>query len=184
MNKKERLLDLFITTFLISASTSGGYAIISMMKDKYVNKHKWLSEEEMLDLLAIAQSCPGPIAINASVLVGYKVAGVIGAIITIIATALPPLVIMSIIASFYSFFKDNATLNYIMKGMLSAVSALLLSVSIDLFTNIYKQNSIVYYLLFIISFILVRFTNINILLIALLCAITGIINTIRKVENK
>ena len=109
-NKKSKLWQLFSTTFLISASTSGGYAIVGLMKDKFVKKKQWLNEDEMIDLLAIAQSSPGPIAINTSILVGYRVCGIIGAIVTMLGTTLPPLIIMSIVAGFYEQFKDKTDL--------------------------------------------------------------------------
>lgn len=178
MNKRNKLWELFSTTFLISASTSGGYAIVSMMQDKFVNKYHWLQENEMLDLLAIAQSTPGPIAINTSVLVGYKVCGLSGALITMSGTILPPLVIMSIVATGYSFIADNEIIRSFMHGMQAGVAALLVSVSIDLFINLTKLKSILAYILMIISFCIVRFTDISILYIALLCAGAGVIKVL------
>jgi len=177
-NKSERLYQLFITTFLISASTSGGYAIVGMMKDKFVNKKKWLSEDEMIDLLAIGQSTPGPIAINTSILVGYRVAGFIGAIVTMLGTTLPPLIIMSIVAACYEQFKDIQIIRYIMHGMQAGVAALLVSITLDLFLNLKKQNSILSYVLFVVAFILIRFTNINVFFIALGCATVGVIKVL------
>ena len=71
--KTKKLWQLFSTTFLISASTSGGYAIVGLIKQRFVKEKGWIEEDEMVDLLAIAQSSPGPIAINTSILVGYNV---------------------------------------------------------------------------------------------------------------
>lgn len=174
-SKYKKLFELFSTTFLISASTSGGYAIIGMMKNKFVNKNNWLSEDEMSDLLAIAQSAPGPIAINASILVGYRVAGIFGALLTMLGTTLPPLIIMMIVSTCYEQFKDNMIIKYLMRGMQAGVVALLVSITVDLFTNLTKQNSIISYLLFIVAFVLIQFTNINVFFIAVGCAIVGII---------
>lgn len=171
----KNLLDLFTTTFLISASTSGGYAIVGLMKDKFVNKKGWISQDEMMDLLAIAQSCPGPIAINTSVLVGYRVFGILGAIVTVLGTTLPPLIIMTIVSIFYEQFKDITIIKNIMRGMQAGVAALLVNVTLDMFINLSKQKSILSYILFGVAFILIRFTNINILFIAIGCAIAGII---------
>jgi len=178
MLKDNKYFQLFITTFLISASTSGGYAIVSMMKDKFVNKLKWVEEDEMVDLLAIAQSSPGPIAINTSILVGYKVAGFLGAMVTMAGTVLPPLVIMCIVASCYNLIADNQILRYIMKGMAAGVAALLLSITIDLFKNLTKQKSILSYILLVIAFIVARYTNISYFFIALLCGGTGLIKVL------
>ena len=182
-NKLNKLKELFITTFLISASTSGGYAIVSIMKDKFVNKKKWLNEDEMIDLLAIAQSTPGPIAINTSVLVGYRVAGTLGAIVTILGTTLPPLIIMSIVATCYEQFKNVEIIRYLMHGMQAGVAALLVNVTISLFINLTKLKSIISYALFVISFILVRYTNINVLYVAIMCALVGIIKVLLLKEK-
>ena len=85
----------------------GGYVIIPLMKKKFVNDLGWIDENEMTDLVAIAQSSPGSIAVNASILVGYKIAGFPGAVITTLGTMLPPLFILSIISLFYVEFRDN-----------------------------------------------------------------------------
>ncbi len=170
--------QLFQTSFLISASTSGGYTIVSIMKDIFVNRYKWLSEEEMLDLLAIAQATPGAIAINTSVLVGYHMAGIAGGLLTMLGTVLPPLLIMSAVATCYTFFADNRILRYVMKGMQAGVCALLVNVTLDLFMNLAKQKSILSYILLILSFVAVRYANISILYLALFCAVCGILKVL------
>ena len=96
MNKTNKLWILFSSTFAISALTSGGYVIVSMMRKKFVDQLHWLEEDEMLDLTSIAQSTPGPVAVNASILVGYRISGLSGALITMLGTILPPLIIMSL----------------------------------------------------------------------------------------
>ena len=81
MKKKKKLLRLFIETFYLSAFTfGGGYMIVSLMKKKFVNEYHWIEEDEMLDLVAIAQSAPGAIAVNGAIVVGYKLAGISGVI--------------------------------------------------------------------------------------------------------
>lgn len=183
-SKAKKLWELFSTTFVISASTSGGYAIVGIMKDKFVNKKKWLSEDEMMDLLAIGQSTPGPIAINTSILVGYRVAGMLGAIVTMLGTTLPPLIIMSIVAACYEKFKEIKIIRYFMHGMQAGVAALLVNVTIDLFINLTKMKSILNYILFVVAFIVIKFTNINILFVAIVCAICGIIKVYSLKEEK
>ena len=181
MNESGRshtLWQLFKMSFLISASTSGGYTIVSVMKDIVVNRNKWLKEEEMLDLLAIAQATPGAIAINTSVLVGYHMAGIAGGLLTMLGTVLPPLLIMSVVATCYGFFADNRILRCIMKGMQAGVCALLVNVTLDLFLNLTKQKSILSYILLILSFVVVRFTDISILYLALFCATAGIVKVL------
>ena len=101
MDKKNKYWQLFLSTFKLSACTfGGGFVIIPLMRERFVKELHWIEEEEMLDLTAIAQSSPGSIAINASILVGYHVAGIPGALITVVGSALPPLIIISIISAF------------------------------------------------------------------------------------
>jgi chromate transporter len=93
-------LKLFLSTFYLSAFTfGGGYVIVPLMRKKFVNEYGWIDENEMIDLIAIAQSAPGVIAINASLIIGYKLAGILGAIVALVGTVLPPLIIISIISS-------------------------------------------------------------------------------------
>lgn len=176
MSKLKKLWLLFINTFLISASTNGGYAIVSVMKTKFVGKYKWLQEDEMLDLLSIGQSVPGPIAINTSVLVGYRVAGVFGSLVTLLGTALPPLIIMCFVSVFYSLINTNVYVRAFMKAMQPGVAALLISISYDLFVGLKKNNNvIVSYILMVICFLIVEMFDISIFYIAILAGVSGFI---------
>ncbi len=90
-------LKLFWSTFTLSAFTiGGGYVIVPLMRKKFVEELKWIDEEEMLNLVAISQSAPGAIAVNTSIMVGYRIAGVFGAFVTILGTVLPPLIIITV----------------------------------------------------------------------------------------
>ena len=101
---------LFLSTFTISAFTiGGGYVIVPLMRKKFVEELKWIDEEEMLNVVAISQSAPGPIAVNTSIMVGYRLAGIWGAFVTTIGTVLPPLVIITVIAKFYISFKEKGS---------------------------------------------------------------------------
>ena len=94
--KGEILRKLFWSTLYLSAFTfGGGYVIVTLMKKKFVDQYHWIEENEMLDLIAIAQSSPGAIAVNGAIVVGYKLAGMIGAFTAIVATIIPPFVIIS-----------------------------------------------------------------------------------------
>ena len=119
MKIKNKYLKLFLSTFKLSACTfGGGFVIVPLMRKKFVEQLKWIEEQEMMDLTAIAQSSPGAIAVNASILVGYHVAGVPGALISIAGTVLPPLIIISVISFFYTAFRSNEIVNMVMSGML------------------------------------------------------------------
>ena len=119
-------LKLFLSTFYLSAFTfGGGYVIVPLMRKKFVNEYGWIDENEMIDLIAIAQSAPGVIAINASLIIGYKLAGILGAIVALVGTVLPPLIIISIISLFYIAFRDNRIVNGAMQGMQAGVAAVI-----------------------------------------------------------
>ena len=122
-------LKLFLSTFYLSAFTfGGGYVIVPLMRKKFVNEYGWIDENEMIDLIAIAQSAPGVIAINASLIIGYKLAGILGAIVALVGTVLPPLIIISIISLFYIAFRDNRIVNGAMQGMQAGVAAVIADV--------------------------------------------------------
>ena len=96
-SRKHLLWKLFLSTFYLSAFTfGGGYVIVTLMKKKFVDQYHWIEENEMLDLIAIAQSAPGPIAVNDAIVAGYKLAGIPGVLVCIIATVLPPFLIISV----------------------------------------------------------------------------------------
>ena len=109
---------IFLSTFELSACTfGGGFVIIPLMRKKFVEELGWIEEEEMLDLTAIAQASPGAIAVNASIMLGYHIAGIPGAILAVLGTVLPPLIIISIISMFYQAFRNNVIVSMAMRGM-------------------------------------------------------------------
>ena len=118
--------ESFKTFFKIGIFTlGGGYAMIPLIEEEVVTKKKWVSKEEMLDLIAIAQSCPGVFAINIATFIGYKLRKTRGAIATTIGTALPSFLIILAIAMFFSQFKDNPYVAAIFQGIRPAVVALI-----------------------------------------------------------
>ena len=122
----EGLGGLFTTFFKIGIFTlGGGYAMIPLIEEEVVNRHKWVSKDEMLDLIAIAQSCPGVFAINIATFVGYKLDKTRGAIATTIGTALPSFLIILLIAIFFHQFEDNKIVAAMFKGIRPAVVALI-----------------------------------------------------------
>ena len=118
--------DSFKTFFKIGIFTlGGGYAMIPLIEEEVVNKHRWVDKDEMLDLIAIAQSCPGVFAINIAIFIGYKLRKVRGAIATAFGTALPSFLIILAIAIFFSTFKENRIVAAIFRGIRPAVVALI-----------------------------------------------------------
>ena len=116
-NKRRVLWKLFVSTLYLSAFTfGGGYVIVSLLKKKFVDEYHWIENEEMLDLVAIAQSSPGAIAVNGAIVVGYKLAGMAGTVIAILGTIIPPFLIISAISVFYNLVKDNFIVSQIAAG--------------------------------------------------------------------
>ncbi|MBR4395464.1 MAG: chromate transporter [Eubacteriaceae bacterium] len=173
----KKLWILFKATFLISASTSGGYVILSMMRRRFVEDLKWISDEEMLNLTSLAQSAPGPIAINGSILLGYRICGYAGAYITMLGTVLPPLIIMSLVTYFYDFVVRFQLIRFMLRGMQAGVAAIIFDVTVGLFINVVKQKSIVTDLLMVLAFAVAFFTKISIFYLAIFCAACGLVKT-------
>ena len=116
----------FSTFFKIGMFTlGGGYAMIPIIEEEVVNKHQWVSKEDMLDLIAIAQSCPGVFAINISIFIGYKLCKTRGALVTALGTALPSFLIILAIAIFFHQFEDNKVVAAMFRGIRPAVVALI-----------------------------------------------------------
>lgn len=169
-------LTLFLSTLQISAFTfGGGFVIIPMLKRKFVDKLGWIDDDEMLDLVAIAQSTPGAIAVNASVLVGYRIAGIAGAITTAIGAVTPPLVILAVISMFYTVFRENTIVGYVLKGMQAGVCAVIIDVVITMAQNIIKDKKVLPVGIMIASFIAAFVFNVNVIYIIIVCAAIGIL---------
>lgn len=177
-NQQQKCKQLFLSTFKLSACTfGGGYVIVPLMRKKFVDDLHWIEEQEMLDFIAIAQSSPGPIAVNASILVGYHVAGIPGALLTVLGTVSPPLIIISIVSLFYQAFRDNIIVNLIMDGMLCGVAAVILDVVVNMIKTVLQQKRLLPPLMLIGSFVAARFWGVNIIIILLACGIIGAVDT-------
>ena len=178
---KGKYSKLFLSTFQLSACTfGGGFVIIPLMRKKFVEELGWIEEQEMMDLTAIAQSSPGAIAVNASILVGYHVAGIPGALLTVLGTVLPPLIIISVISFFYQQFRDNSIVNIAMAGMLAGVAAVICDVVINMGKSIFQLKRILPVLVLLGSFVAVRFFDLNIMIVILVCGIIGGLETWKR----
>ncbi len=175
---------LFSSTFYLSAFTfGGGFVIIPLMKKKFVDDLNWIEEDEMLNLAAIAQSSPGAVAVNASILLGYRVAGILGALITIIGTVLPPLIIISVISLFYTAFRNNTVVNAVLKGMQAGVAAVIADVVINLGGNVIKEKDIVSALVMVCAFAATFFFKVNVMYIILVCGFIGATKILIQVKK-
>jgi len=174
---------LFRTMFTLSAFTfGGGYVIVSLMKQAFVDRLGWLDDDEMLNLVAIAQSSPGAVAVNGAMLVGDKVGGIRGAALSIIATVLPPFIILSIISMFYAQFRSNRYVNAFLTGMQPAIAAVIASVVVDLGSKIFKAKKLTFILVMFLAFFANYWMKMNIIIILALCAIVG--GTYAVIEKK
>lgn len=184
----KKILLIFIYMFQLSALTfGGGYVIVSFMRNIFVNKLNWITEEEMLDFTAIAQSSPGAIAVNASIIVGYKIAKFLGAVAAVLGTVLPPLIIITVVSYFYKEFASNIIVRFALNGMQAGIAAVITDVVISMATPYIKNKQIVSILILAATFILVAFIKINVMYIILACLTIGItfsiIKQIKGVKN-
>lgn len=176
-NPARMLWQLFKATFLLSAFTfGGGFVIVSLMKKKFVEDLQWLEEEEMLDITAIAQSSPGPIPINASVILGYRMYGVIGSLVAILGTALPPMIIISVISVFYTQFRSNRIIAIALQVMRAGVAAVIFDVVINLAKNVIATKRTLYILLMATAFAGKVILGVDAMIVILCCLVVGLVD--------
>ena len=174
--QKKPILKLFLSMLYISTFTfGGGFVIVTFMKKKFVDEYKWIEEDEMLDLTALAQSSPGAIAVNAAILVGSRVAGAAGIAAAVLGTVIPPMVILSVISFFYSAFADNVYVATVLKGMQAGVAAVIFDVVCDLGLKVVKGKSVIHIIIAVASFVAVFFFKVNVIFIILAAMAVGII---------
>lgn len=169
------LWQLFKSNFLLSSFTfGGGFVIVSLMKKKYVEELQWIDEDEMLDITAIAQSSPGPIPVNASVILGYRMFGVIGSLVAILGTILPPMIVISVISFFYEQFRTNPVIAVALQVMRAGVAAVIFDVVINLASNVIKTHRPLYLILMAAAFIAVCFFSADASFVIIFCLLVGI----------
>lgn len=174
-----KLWTLFRSMFVLSACTfGGGFVIVSLMKKKYVEELQWLEEDEMLDVTAITQSAPGPLPVNASVIIGYRIAGILGSLTAILGTILPPMIIISVISLFYEQFRTNPYISIALQVMRAGVAAVIFDVVINLAHNVLSTRRILYIFMMIIAFVAACILDISAMLIIFTCLGIGIIDLI------
>ena len=185
MKKHVILRKLFFSTLYLSPFTfGGGYVIVTLMKKKFVDKLHWIEENEMLDLVAIAQSSPGAIAVNGAIVVGYKLAGILGALVAIIATIIPPFVIISLVSVFYNAFRDNFIISSLLEGMQAGVGAVIASVVFDMGVDVVREKSAASDIIMALSFIAACFLDVNVVYIVLVCAALGVVRTLLQKRRR
>lgn len=176
---------LFAVNLFISAFTfGGGYVVVPMVRRYFVEKKQHFSEEDLMNMAAVAQSTPGAIAINLSALAGYRVAGVPGVLISCIAAVIPPLVILSFISTFYMVFISNTIVVAILKGMEAGVAALMVDIIIDMCSVILKKHSLFLSAMIPISFMANFILGINVAMILAVCCLLCVAQVFLKRRSK
>lgn len=167
---------IFKATFLISAFTvGGGMVIIPLLKKKFVDEYGWINDKETLDIAAIAQSLPGVMAVNASIMLGHRMAGLAGTMVTTLATVLPPLITMTIIAFFYDLFAHNYYVQMMLKGMQCGATAIIISVACNLAKKLITKKQLIPILIFIGTFIAALVFEVNLMYCVLVDALIGLL---------
>ena len=169
-----KLAAVFVTTFTISCTANSGYAILAVMQDVFVNKRKWLTEDEMADYIAIVQSSPGPMAVTSSTVVGYHIAGLAGTFVAVLGVILPPFLVMVLVTLFYQTIVGNPYVGLFLRGMQMGVVAMLLDVIIGLFRNAVGTRGVYPFVVMGLSFAYVRFSGLSIVWLVVGCIVVGV----------
>ena len=173
------LARLFVTMLYISAFTfGGGYVIVTFMKKKFVDEFHWIDEKEMLDLTALAQSTPGAIAVNAAIMVGWRVGGFAGMLSAVLGTIIPPVAIISILSLFYAAFAENPYVALVLQGMQAGVAAVILDVVWNMGSKVVKGKSWLNNGIMIAAFAATFVFKVNVMYIILVAALIGVVKVI------
>lgn len=176
---------LFFATFTISAFTfGGGYVIISLLKKKFVDEYHWIKEDEIMDLTAIAQASPGAMAVNAAIIIGYRLDRIKGALIAVLATVLPPFITLSIISTVYAAFESNHLIQLILRAMQAGVAAVIMDVVLTMGYGILKNKKPLGIGIMIGAFIAASLFHVNVILVIAICILIGIIWAILKERRR
>ena len=188
-NRKSGLMDIFLIFLKIGAFTfGGGYAMIALLEDEFVDKRSWLNESEFLDMTAIAESTPGPVAINAATYLGYKLAGFKGALAASLAVCIPSFAIIYVISFFYERFQQITWVASAFKGIQACVVYLILSAGLRMFIKMKKNVfNISIFAVVSVSFIFVSLFGISFSSIyyILICGVVGVVvGTLHNMRNR
>lgn len=177
----QKIWEMFIAFFKIGAFTfGGGYAMIPLIEEEVVNRKKWLTKEEFVNILVVSQSFPGALAVNCSIFLGYKISGFIGALMALLAVVLPSFLIIIIIASFFMQFRNNYYVNAAFKGITAAVPMLVLIGAISLGKGL--ERNIRTLMTIIVALIALEVINVHPVIVILASALYGIIFLRKRVE--
>lgn len=185
IKKTDVYKKLFFSTLRISAvAFGGGLVIVELLRKRFVEEYCWITKEDMVDIISLAQSTPGAIAGNTAMLIGYRMVGIKGALLSLLATILPPLFFIIILSITYSYFRDIAVVEFLLKGMQAGVAAVVLNLVINMGQDVVRGKSIVTILILALAFIASFFFQFSVPLIILAGATAGIIRSYYKLFKK
>ena len=180
LDRKEyfkRLWLLFATFFKIGAFTfGGGYAMIPLIQREVSEKRKWITDEEILEVVAIAESTPGPIAINSATFVGYKTCGFWGSFACTLGVVLPSFLIILAISGILELVQDLKAVKYAFMGIRAGVLALIIKALVKMYKACPK--GIVSYIVMVLSFVLAAIVKIDVIIVVICCAVIGLVSSI------
>ncbi len=176
---RRKLWTLFTTMLSISAFTfGGGFVIVSLMQRKLVDRLHWLEEDEMLDMAALAQAAPGASVVNASILVGQRVAGAAGIAAAVLGTVIPPVVIIGALSFVYAAFATNEWVAAALSAMQAGVAAVVVDVVLSLGGKVARTRDTLNIALMVAAFVASYVLKVNVVLLILAAAAIGVIRTL------
>ena len=181
--KRKNLLPLFLTFLKIGGFTfGGGYAMIPIIQREIVEKKKWITDDDILEIIAIAESTPGPIAINSATFVGYRVGGYLGAMLATLGVVLPPFCIIFAISFVLRQFSELKAVKYAFWGIRAGVLALICKALWSMYKKVNK--GLVPYIIMALAFIAVAVFDINVLYVIIGCAVIGLVTSLIASRRK
>jgi len=187
-----KLLTLFLTFLKIGAFTfGGGYAMIALLENEFVSKKKWLSNEEFLDIVAVAESTPGPIAVNSATYIGYKSCGILGSTVATLGVCLPSFIIIYVISLFFDSFLNLKLIGYAFNGIKVCVVYLIFNAGLKMIKGL-KKKRLNIFIFIAVTFVFILFSlfaiKFSTIFYILICGIIGIfvyfLCNIRKDGNR
>lgn len=181
MRRQDRkaIIHLFFSFIKIGAFTfGGGYAMIPLIQKEVVEKRKWITDREILEIIAISESTPGPIAVNAATFIGYKTAGFLGALGATAGVVLPSFLIIAVVSLVLRQFENLKAVKFAFEGIRAGVLALIVRALVSMYRQCPRKK--ISYIIAVLSFLCVAFYRINVLIVIIICAVIGLVYSIME----
>ncbi len=168
--------SLFVQMLALSTFTiGGGYVMISLMNERFVQRRGWLNSDELSEIMVLGQSAPGALVVNTAAIMGYRLLGFWGAICAVCGTALPAIVILALASYFYEYIRDNVYVSAAFRGMRAGVAAVVADLVVNMAAPYFSRGSTVYAIILVTAFLISFLFSVNVAFIILGCGILGVI---------